>query len=205
MFQTIDDVYTWLFDRTDGEYGPFSFIGGYARSGAFMKKRAPLIKEFAHLMRSYPDLIYEMFRWGSRTELIANVIVIVEQLSEFEEQQALGIIRGSWVAPQLAAGFALTTDGTSIPVLEAYLSLTLDEQQVQYPKQILSTYAALKLLGSKKADEFDQRPLFTEFLKADRDNSLELALGFYKMGIWQNEYGLSLTKARSQSTDTPDM
>ena len=131
------------------------------------------MKELARLMVPYPDTTRLLLKAGWRDTLIGNMIAILQRTPRFEVEQALGIINSSWVAPQLAAGFALTTHGESIPLLEAFIELAIQDQYQQNPKSIMSAYAALKLLGSKKADIFEQTATFAELRSNDGDKCID--------------------------------
>jgi hypothetical protein len=187
MFHHMSDVFDWLIEKTGDKSFYVRLFKGNIRN---KKEVAPIFRECACLMTSYPDTTRALLQGhygGWRGAGVGNMIVILQQTYIFEVEQVLSIMGGPLAAPQLAAGFALTTQGQSIPLLEAFLEMGIEEKYQQYPTGILSAYAALKLLGSEKANEFERTSTFADLQAADPHNCVGMTYAYYNLDVWRSD------------------
>jgi hypothetical protein len=190
VFDTRNDVFDWLIEKTASPTFHLKLLHG---KKGHLPEFAAIFRECAFLMTPYPQTTRSLLLQGLagwRGHLVGNMIAILQNMPTFETDQALSLIGGSWVAPQLAAGIALTTQGQAMPLLEAFLELAIEDQHLLFPKSMLSAYATLKLVGSQKADEFEQTERFTQLQASDRDNCIERTYRYYESDLWEREAGI---------------
>ena len=63
-----------------------------------------------------------------RRVLVGNAAVILLRAGEFENDLFLRLAQGSWVAPQLAVGLALVSNGSTVPALEKLIDEATEEE-----------------------------------------------------------------------------
>lgn len=159
IFTSAENVFYWLREQTGDN--PFHLrLLNVRYEPEDIGQIVDIYSELAKRLRSQPALIHELLRGefgGWRSTLVGNVVVILQRTSEFEDDLVSEIIRGNWVAPQIAAGFALTTQGNGIQRLLEFLDRGNKPTRSDhvYPKDIVSAYTALKLIGHEKADAFE--------------------------------------------------
>lgn len=186
MFSDLHEIRPWLQARTD-----LSPYGGRLLKMAYPPEhKARLFEVYTELARhlqAQPEITRRLLRGetgGWYSHLIGNVIAILQRNAEVSIELAQRIMEGSFAAPQLAAGFALTTQGDGVAELEQFLDTIHYEPSSSLPpdapKKYLSAYAALKLLGTATADTFSQKPVFEQLTALDRDSCVGWTERYYR-------------------------
>ena len=132
------------------------------------------LRLYAIELKERPHLIKELIRGegGWRPTLVGNAIAILLRAREFESDLIWRLSNWSWVAPQVAAGIAILSGPSTEKDLEPLLKNAMEESD---PKIVLSTYSALKFIGSPLAEEFESGQIFKTLKDKDRDSCLEIA------------------------------
>lgn len=184
MFRTYDDVYNWLTAQTR-QRSPSEEL----RVSRRIERKPQILYAFVELgkiLTTNSALVYGFLQNSNwRQNMVGNAIAILQGDSRFLPDIVAAIIRGSWVAPQLAAGFAILSDGTVTTPLEDCLEVATEESR---PKTVLSAYAALKLIGHAKATDFEKTSLFEHLQSLDSDYCIVLADDYWQ--VWKKYKGL---------------
>jgi hypothetical protein len=175
MFETPSQVFEWLEKRTEDSayYLVLLNLDWGTKGEAFAIE---VFSELAWLLKASPTVTKAMFAAAWRPQLVANVVVILQQASEFTDDLMQPLIQGSWVAPQLAVGVALLASQQAVPTLEAYWDLLLNSSTHDKwdGKQVMAIFSALRLVGSPQAQVFEGSPLFKQLTptraELNRDN-----------------------------------
>lgn len=184
MLESKDDVFKWLAEHT-GE----RFFYVLLKAPAWIEYKAHLLDVFVDLGRrleTNSELVRQLIRDNNwRYGMFGNVLAILQGDATFAIDMAWRIAQWSWAAPQLAAGFAILSDGTVTTPLEDCLEVATEES---CPKTVLSAYAALKLIGHTKATDFEKTPLIEHLQSLEWENWISWADNYWQ--VWKKYKGL---------------
>ncbi len=184
------DIRPWLDERTDVyTWGPKLLNMLYTD-----EQRQQVFAAYSDLARELkhkPEITHALIMGeagGHFASIIGNVIAILQRNADLDSDLAEQIIKGTWVAPQLGAGFALITQGKGIPKLEQFLLTTYKqihpESESISPKSWLSAFAALNLLNNSTAKDFRKSSAFIQLTESDRDDCIRRTEKYYN--IWKD-------------------
>jgi hypothetical protein len=187
MFEDLSDIYDWLYEES-GEKRIMVYLcllklnwSDNEEHTAYIKGRLRVYAKLAQILSSSPETVRRFILapdW--RYQLIGNAVAILQQEPAFADDILTHLLEYSWIAPQLAAGFALlNSDGKNILRLEKAFSQPA-ERVPDRTKMAASIYAALKLTGSETASAFEQSPLFQALHPDDGDSWIELVNRHYQ-------------------------
>lgn len=184
MFEHPNEVHDWLVEQSNDKRFYMKILNLNWRYSPSMEEHyLSVLTKLAEELKLYPFVVRDLLLHGDwRNNLIGNAVALLQQITEFEQDLAERLIMSqSWVAPQLAAGFALLTNGKSVFQLEKYLEQVNEEDLSKVP---LSIYAALKFRGNEKAADFESKPIFNTLQANDRDSCVRRTETHYK--YWQS-------------------
>ena len=186
MFENLNEVHTWLEDESNDSRFYMKLLSLNWRINPQTEQHyLSALNKLAEELLIYPVIVCDLIRHPDwRINLIGNAIAILQQKSEFETDLAERLLGNyAWVAPQLAAGFALLTSGKCVSQLENYLRKVDDASEID-TKAVLSVYAGLSLIDNDTAQEFATKPIFAKLHSQDRHRCVRRTQNYYT--YWKN-------------------
>jgi hypothetical protein len=172
MLLSVSEVFEWLgVDEKGVPYHLHLLQPEWSPDG----KGADLIRfrELSIKLKSSPIIVRQLIRDDNwRPTLIGNAVAILLRATEFENDLMWRLSKPTWVAPQVAVGIAMLSNGSIETDLRQLLAIASEESS---PKMILSVYCALKFIGSKIANEFEETELFKRLKLKDQDDCIRIA------------------------------
>jgi hypothetical protein len=184
MFEHLHEVHQWLAEQSNDKRFYMKILKlNWRHSPSTEEHYLSVLTKLADELKQYPFIVRDLLIHGDwRNNLIGNAVALLQQNAESEAYLSKRLLMSySWVAPQLAAGFALLTNGNSVSQLEKYLEHFEADELLKTP---LSIYTALKFLGNEKAADFESKPIFNTLQANDRDGCVRIAEIHYK--YWQS-------------------
>lgn len=176
IFSSTNDVFDWMSEKTGERTFYLEFLNLH-HTGEKLAFWLNAYSDLARILRSQPDVLRKMLMESPwRPSLVANVVIILLRAQEFEKDLVQRLVQGSWIAPQLAVSTGLISTGRQIATLEDSLDQLIARYQEyadnELGKHLMSVYAALKLIGSHRAVEFQNSTYFHEITPSEvaKDN-----------------------------------
>ncbi len=165
MFSDTGEVFAWMHKKTgDGSFYLNLLNPRYVDKAS--EDWLPVFIELAHQLKAETDLVRQMLSSHWRPSLVATSVILLLRSRDFEKDVVQRLLKGSWIAPQLAVCIGLISLGQERAVLERHLNQLIVEHQAnpdsELGKYLMSTYSALKFMGAQTAQEFENSPYFRE-------------------------------------------